>query len=157
MEQGRQIVVVSELMGHSPAKVDQKGRIKVPTAFRTIIEDRYGNECFTTSFDGQRGVIYPLSVWREFTARLSGVPSTSPARRKVLELVNYYGQVGTIDAQGRLLVPQILRQQAGLEGDVVVLGSGDHLILWSEDRIAKRMSDDPLTEEDYRELELHGV
>jgi MraZ protein len=150
-------VVVSELMGHSPAKVDQKGRVKIPTAFRTIIEERYGSDCFTTSFDGERGVIFPLPVWREVTARLSDVPKTSTPKRKFLERVNYFGQLGTIDAQGRLLVPQILRQEAGLEGEVVVLGSGDHLILWSGDRIAQRMIEDPLTEEDYKELELHGI
>lgn len=150
-------MVVNDLMGHSPAKVDQKGRVKVPTAFRSIIEERFGNECFITSFDGERAMIYPLTVWREFNARLSKVPSTSTAKRKLLERVNYYGQVGTIDAQGRLLIPQILRQVADLEGEVVVLGSGDHLIVWSGEKIAQRMTEEPLTEEDYKELELHGV
>jgi MraZ protein len=150
-------MVVSDLMGHSPAKVDQKGRIKVPTGFRSIIEDRYGHECFITSFDGERAMIYPLQVWRETTARLSGVPSTSVAKRKYLERANYYGQLGTIDAQGRLLIPQILRQVANLEGEVVVLGNVDHLVVWSNEKIVQRIEKEPLTDEDYKELELHGV
>lgn len=150
-------MVVSDLMGHSPAKVDQKGRIKVPTAFRTIIEDRFGSDCFITSFDGKQATIYPLPVWREFTGRLSKVPSTSTAKRKLMERANYYGQMGTIDAQGRLLIPQILRQVADIDGEVVVLGSGDHLIVWSNDRIAQRLEEEPLSDEDYKELELHGV
>ncbi|MDX1583256.1 MAG: division/cell wall cluster transcriptional repressor MraZ [Thermoanaerobaculia bacterium] len=150
-------MVVNDLMGHSPAKVDQKGRIKVPTAFRSIIEERFGNDCFITSFDGERAMVFPLPVWRELNARLSKVPSTSTSKRKFMERVNYYGQLGTIDAQGRLMIPQILRQVADLEGEVVVLGSGDHLIVWSDQKIAQRMSEEPLTEEDYKELELHGV
>lgn len=150
-------MVVNDLMGHSPAKVDPKGRVKIPTAFRTIIEDRFGSECFITSFDGERAMIYPLSVWREFNGRLSRVPSTSTAKRKLMERANYYGQLVSIDAQGRLLVPQILRQVADLEGEVVVLGNGDHLIVWSNEKIAQRFAEEPLTDEDYKELELHGV
>lgn len=150
-------MVVSDLMGHSPAKVDQKGRIKVPTAFRSIIEDRYGNECFITSINGDRAMIYPLQVWREWTSRISKIPTSSIAKQKILERSNYFGQLGTIDSQGRLLIPQILRQEANLEGEVVVLGNVDHLVVWSNEKIVQRIEQEPLTDEDYKELELHGV
>ena len=145
------------LMGHSPAKIDEKGRLKVPANFRKIIEDSYGHECFITSTDGERALVYPLPVWFEFQARLAKVPSTSTAKMKLLERVNYYGQVSGIDTQGRVLVPQVLRDVAGINDEVVVLGSQDHLIVWNEQRIQKRMSEAPLTEEDMKELELHGV
>lgn len=148
---------LSELMGHAPAKVDAKGRIKIPTAFRSIIEERYGSECFITSFEGDKALLYPIPVWREFNARLAKVPSTSPSKRKLMERVHYYGQTSTIDGQGRVLLPAVLRDRAGLDGEVVVLGSSDHLIVWSQAAIDQRMSEDPLTDEDYRELELHGV
>lgn len=150
-------MVVSDLMGHSPAKVDQKGRIKVPTAFRSIMEDRYGNECFITSINGDRAMIYPLQVWREWTSRISRIPTSSIAKQKILERSNYFGQLGTIDSQGRLLIPQILRQEANLEGEVVVLGNVDHLVVWSNEKIVQRIEQEPLTDEDYKELELHGV
>lgn len=145
------------LMGHSPAKIDEKGRLKVPANFRKIIEERYGNECFITSMDGERALVYPLSVWFEFQARLAKVPSTSMAKAKLLERVNYFGQVATVDAQGRVLVPQVLRDVAGIADDVVVLGSQDHLIVWNDERMQKRLSEQPLTAEDFKELELHGV
>ncbi|HET8774558.1 MAG TPA: division/cell wall cluster transcriptional repressor MraZ [Thermoanaerobaculia bacterium] len=145
------------LMGHSPAKIDEKGRLKVPANFRKIIEDRYGLECFITSTDGERALVYPLAVWFEFQGRLAKVPSTSQAKQKLLERVNYFGQVGTIDAQGRLLVPAVLREVAGITEDVVVLGSQDHLIVWNEPKIQKRLSETPLTADDFKELELHGV
>ena len=148
---------LSVLMGHSPAKIDEKGRLKVPANFRKIIEERYGNECFITSTDGESALVYPLPVWFEFQSRLAKVPSTSMAKAKLLERVNYFGQVGTIDAQGRVLVPAVLREVAGIAEDVVVLGSTDHLIVWNEQKMRKRLHDTPLTAEDYKELELHGV
>jgi len=144
-------------MGHSPAKIDEKGRLKVPASFRKIIEDQYGPDCFITSTDGERAMVYPLSVWFEFQARLAKVPSTSEAKRKMLERVNYFGQAAALDAQGRLLVPSVLREVAGIADDVVVLGSQDHLIVWNEQKIQKRLADTPLTAEDFKELELHGV
>jgi len=144
-------------MGHSPAKIDEKGRLKVPASFRKIIEERYGADCFITSTDGQRALVYPLSVWFDFQSRLAKVPTTSQAKNKLLERVNYFGQVASIDAQGRVLVPAVLRDVAGISDDVVVLGSQDHLIVWNEERMKKRLTSAPLTEEDFKELELHGV
>lgn len=152
-----QVVELNVLMGHSPTKIDEKGRLKIPASFRKIIEDRYGQDCFITSTDGERALVYPLAVWFDFQARLAKVPSTSQAKQKLLERVNYFGQVGTIDAQGRVLVPAVLREVAGITDDVVVLGSQDHLIVWNEPKIQKRLSETPLTADDFKELELHGV
>jgi MraZ protein len=143
-------------MGHSPAKIDEKGRLKIPADFRKLIEEKYGPDCFITSMDGERALVYPLPVWYDFQARLAKVPSTSVARIKILERVNYYGQLSTFDAQGRVLVPLILRNVAGITDEVVVLGSQDHLEIWNEERIQKRTAE-PLTPDDWKELELHGV
>ena len=145
------------LMGHAPAKVDDKGRLKIPAGFRKIIEEKYGSDCFITSTDGARAVIYPMPVWYDFQGRIAKVPSTSQAKAKLLERVNYFGQTGAIDPQGRVLVPAVLRNVAGIAEDVVVLGNTDHLIVWNEERIQKRMADNPLTADDWKELELHGV
>ena len=145
------------LMGHSPARVDDKGRLKIPADFRKLIEDKYGSDCFITSIDGERASVYPLPVWYDFQARLSKVPSASVAKSKLLERVNYFGQPATIDAQGRVLIPSILREVAAIADDVVVLGNTDHLIVWNEGRIQKRLKDNPLTPDDMKELELHGV
>src|SRR5438128_5220189 len=122
------------LMGHAPARVDDKGRLKIPADFRKLIEEKYGPDCFITSIAGERAMVYPLPVWYDFQARLAKVPSTSVSKAKLLERVNYYGQASTIDGQGRVLVPSILRQVASISDDVVVLGSTDHLIVWNEGR-----------------------
>jgi len=100
-------VELNVLMGHAPATVDDKGRLKVPADFRKVIEEQYGRDCFITSQDGERALIYPMAVWQDITARLAKVPSTSLAKQKLLERVNYYGQPSTLDAQGRVLVPAV--------------------------------------------------
>lgn len=148
---------MNELMGHAPAKVDEKGRLKVPSTFRQLIEERFGSDCYITSIDGESAILYPLPVYREFLGRLSKVPSTSPARRKMQERINYFGQAAAIDAQGRVLVPSILRSVAGISDEVVVLGQGDHLQIWRGDRIGRRIEESPMTDDDFKELELHGV
>ena len=145
------------LMGHAPARVDDKGRLKIPADFRKFIEDKYGADCFITSIDGEHAILYPMPVWYDFQARLAKVPSTSIAKQKMLERVNYYGHAATIDGQGRVLIPSVLREVAGIADDVVVLGNNDHLIVWNEERIQKRLAKSPLTPEDMKELELHGV
>ena len=148
---------LNTLLGHAPAKVDDKGRLKVPVDFRTIIAEKYGTDCFITSVDGEHAVVYPMPVWYDFQSRLAKVPSTSLAKKKLLERVNYFGQPSSIDAQGRVLIPAVLRNVAQIAEDVVVIGNTDHLIVWNEERIQKRLNESPMTAEDYKELELHGV
>ena len=148
---------LSVLMGHAPATIDDKGRLKVPANFRKIIEEKYGRDCFITSTDGRRALVYPLPVWFDFQDRIARVPSTSMAKGKLLERVNYYGQASSIDAQGRVLVPAVLREVAGIQDDVVVIGNQDHLIVWNDQKIQKRLEESPMTDDDFKELELHGV
>lgn len=148
---------INLLIGHSAARVDDKGRIKIPNAFRRVIEEKYGDTFFVTSIDGDNALIYPLPVWQEFLGRLTKVPSASLAKRKLMERANYYGQVASLDTQGRLLIPSILRSVAAIAEDVVVLGSGDHLEVWNEEGMQKRLAAAPMTAEDLKELELHGV
>ncbi|HEY0590388.1 MAG TPA: division/cell wall cluster transcriptional repressor MraZ [Thermoanaerobaculia bacterium] len=148
---------VNALVGHAPAKVDEKGRLKIPTGFRSLIEEKWGPDCFITSMDGEKAILYPLAVWQEFEARLAKMPSTSQAKIKLTERLAYYGHLGSMDAQGRVLVPAILRKVAGIEDEVVVLGNNDHLTVWNDAKFQKRLADNPLTMEDFKELELHGV
>lgn len=151
------IVDVSALMGHAPAKVDEKGRLKVPSIFRNVLEEKYGPDCYITSMDGEKAILYPLPVWQELQARIAKMPSTSQARIKLSERLAYYGHLASMDAQGRVLVPAVLRNVAGIAEDVVVLGANDHLVVWNEPKIQKRFEDNPMSADDWKELELHGV
>lgn len=142
--------------GSAPAKIDDKGRLKVPTSFREDLEGS-GQEVFVTSVLGDKALIYPLPEWEKQEAKLLGMPSTSAARQRYLERVNYYGQLARLDPQGRLVVPQLLRASAGIDGEVVVSGHIDHLEVWNRERLETRLAEQPFTEEDFGALSAAGI
>jgi MraZ protein len=145
--------------GSSPAKIDDKGRLKIPTDFRRVLEERFGGELelFVTSLKGDSALLYPLPAWEEIEERLRAVPSTERAKVKYLARANYYGQQVRVDVQGRILIPQILRESAGMAGDVVVTGELDHLVVWNHERFLRLMEEEPLTDEDFRALTQYGI
>ncbi len=143
--------------GSSPTKIDDKGRLKVPTEFRRLLEERYGPEVFITSVTGESAVLYPLSEWEQIEERLAAAPSSNRAKQRFLERVNYFGQQLRLDSQGRVVVPQILRDRAGMAGEVVVSGRIRHLEIWNRERFDSKLLDDPFTEEDFGELAELGV
>lgn len=145
------------LRGNHPATVDAKFRIKVPTAFRNFIRDSWGPELFLTSFTGENVLAYPLEQWSEIEARLQEIPTMNPARQKLLARVNYYGAVNSMDKQGRVLVPQLLRESAEVEGEVVVMGQMNHLEIWNHETFRTRLDAQPLTDEDFQTLADMGI
>lgn len=147
------------LLGNSPAKIDDKGRLKVPTEFRTYIETTWGAALFVTSESdaGQSVQIYPMPVWQEIQKKLGAMPSSNPTRRKYALWTNYYGKVAELDSQGRVLIHPLLRDSAAMEGEVVVLGDFNRLSLWNHDRFKQQSPEQKLTDEDYRVLSEHGI
>ena len=145
------------MRGSAPARIDDKGRLKVPTLFRTGIQDRHGPDVFVTSLTGECVRIYPLPAWVEVERKLSAMPSTHPSRVKFLDLVNYYGQTSELDGQGRVVIPQHLREKASIVGDVRVFGRIDFLEVWNEERFAHRLDREPWTDEDALRLAEFGI
>jgi len=145
------------LRGNYAAKIDDKGRLKIPNAFRALIDKAHGNELFVTSLTGESVRIYPMPVWLALEERLARAPSTHPSRNRFLDRVNYYGQPAEIDAQGRVVIHQRLRETAGMAGEVDVLGSVDRLEVWNHDRLVAKMLSDPFTDEDARALSEYGI
>lgn len=144
--------------GSAPAKIDDKGRLKLPTGFRRFLEDRWGPDLFVTSVLGDSAVVYPLQVWEEIEAKLGAMPSTDRTKTRFLERVSYFGQQGRLDAQGRIVLPPILRESAGMTGEeVVVSGQLDHLVVWNRERFVRRLEEQPFTEDDFRALSERGI
>jgi MraZ protein len=146
------------LRGNYTARVDEKGRLKIPTAFRRHIEEKYTTqEVYVTSLNGDCVRIYPLPEWESIEQRLALLPSMDPARRKFLDRTNYYGQQATIDNQGRVLVHPLLRKASGVVGDVAVLGYLTYLEVWELERFEQRLLSDPYTEEDEAAIARLGI
>jgi transcriptional regulator MraZ len=146
------------LRGNYTARVDEKGRLKIPTAFRRHIEEKYSTqEVYVTSLNGDCVRIYPLPEWESIEQRLALLPSMDPARRKFLDRTNYYGQQATVDGQGRVLVHPLLRKASGVVGDVAVLGYLTYLEVWELERFEQRLLSDPYTEEDEAAIARLGI
>ena len=143
--------------GSAPAKIDDKGRLKVPTGFRRSLEERYGRDVFITSVVGDSVLVYPLAVWEVHEEKLAALPSTDRTKRRYLERVSYFGQQGTLDKQGRVVVPQLLRDRSEMHGEVVVSGRLDHLEVWNLERLQKRFDDQPFSDEDFEYLAERGI
>ncbi len=145
------------LRGNSPAKIDDKGRLKVPNGFRAAIQDTHGIDLFVTSLSGESVRIYPMPVWLDVEHRLAQMPSTHPARLKFLDRVNFFGQVSELDPQGRVIIPLRLRESAQMTGEVDVLGQQNYLEVWNHDRFVARLVREPFTDEDARALSDFGI
>jgi MraZ protein len=145
------------LRGSAPARIDEKGRLKVPTIFRGLIIDQPGPDVFVTSLTGECVRIYPMALWVGIEDKLSKVPDNFPARLKFLDRVNYYGQTSEIDGQGRIVIPSHLRESASIVGDVRVFGRIGYLEVWNDDRFAEKLRREPWTDEDGVSLSEHGI
>ena len=143
--------------GNSPARIDDKGRLKVPNTFRALLESKYGRELFLTSVSGEYVRIYPMPVWLELEQKLGAAPSTHPSKLRFLDRVNYFGSSGELDTQGRVLIPLRLREAATMSGDVDVLGQVNYLDVWNHDRFLTKLQREPYTDDDARALSEFGI
>src|SRR5262245_61362326 len=112
---------------------------------------------FVKSLTGESVRTYPMPVWLALEERLSHAPSTHPARTRFLDRVNYYGQTGEIDNQGRVVIHPRLRESAGMSGEVDVLGTVDRLDVWNHERLVARMQNAPFTDDDARARSERGT
>lgn len=143
--------------GSHTTRVDEKGRLKLPAEFKRQIDEEYGGQFYITSRDGKLAEIYPMKEWEKFEKKLAEIPSFNPAKKKLLKRLNYYGQTSEMDGQGRLLLPQILREQAKLVTDVVVSGSELHLEVSNREDYEREMVEAPMTADDEAELSKFGL
>ena len=145
-----------KLRGNCPAKVDEKGRLKIPAVFLDALKE-YGNQFYITSTTGESARIYPMKVWSEIEDKLAKVSSQNRAKRKFLMRTSYYGQTVELDAQGRVLIPAVLRESAQAKGDVDVFGNLDYLEMMNHTRVLDDLKNAPYTDEDDKALEDLGI
>ena len=145
------------LRGSYSARIDDKGRLKLPTAFKAQVEQQHGAELYVTSVTGDCVRLYPMPVWVGIEERLGKMPSMHPAKLKFLDRVSFYGQTAEFDAQGRVLIPPRLREAAAMAGEVDVLGQMEYLEVWNHDRFVSKLQRDPYTDDDARALADFGI
>jgi MraZ protein len=149
--------------GNHPTRVDEKGRLKFPAEFKHWIEETYSSDektmgkFFITSKNGKDVEIYPMQEWLKIEEKLAKIPDLNPAKQKYLDLVNYWGQNAEMDTQGRVLIPQLLRESAKALGDVIVFGMQTYLKAANHEDYKSRMDAAPLTAGDQMALAEFGL
>jgi MraZ protein len=142
--------------GNHPTRVDEKGRLKVPAEFKRVIDEKYGQQFYITSLDGKVAQVYPFEEWERIEQKLAGLSNFNPTKKKFLTRTNYWGQVVEMDHQGRLLLPQLLRESAQLKGEVAVMGYLNRLEVQGIEDV-RREVEQGFTPEDEKNLDDLGI
>ena len=140
--------------GNNPAKVDDKGRLKIPSGFKTLLDAANVAQFYITSTDGKSAEIWPLPEWEKRERKLAQHSNMNKAVQKYLSLTSYYGQQVEMDSQSRVVLPQILRDKASLNAEVVVLGKLVYLEVQNERDFAGRVESIEMTDEDFEALSV---
>ncbi len=144
--------------GNHPTRVDEKGRLKVPAEFKRVIDEKYGKaQFYITSLDGKVAQLYPFEEWERIEQKLAALSTFNPTKRKFLSRVNYYGQVVEMDGQGRLLMPQLLRESAQIKGEVAVMGNLTFLEVRNLEALRKEVEEEQFTPDDESTLDELGI
>jgi MraZ protein len=140
------------LRGNYLAKVDEKGRVKIPSDFLGELR-KLGSKFYVTSATGEAAQVYPMKAWEEIESKLAKLSSHHAAKQKFLARTGYYGQVVEVDGQGRILIPPVLREAAQMKGEVDVAGRLTYLEVWNHQRfLDQHINHNQITAEELEQL-----
>lgn len=141
---GRKWGAIVMLMGEYNHTIDAKGRLIVPAKFREVLGDEF---VVTKGLDNCL-FVYPNDEWQKFEEKLQTLPLTNKNARQFTRFFLAGAASVEVDKQGRILLPSVLREFAGLEKDVVLVGVASRIEIWSKDRWLQSIStyDDDMDE-----------
>ncbi len=142
------------LIGQYNLTLDEKGRITIPSKFRDSI---LGDFVLTKGLDNCV-FLYPKNEWERITSKLKELPLSNKNARAFLR--NFYSGAVTssIDKQGRVLLPQNLREHAGMGKELVIIGLDTRAEIWSQDKWEEFNSQEGLSyEEQAQTLDQLGI
>jgi MraZ protein len=146
--------------GNPKAKLDDRGRLKLPTEFKNFVEKKYGadfNAFYITSREGEDAEIYPMPEWQLHLSKVLKMPRSLPARKKLLERYSLYGDRADMDPQGRLLIPEELRNAGLVNVEVRVTGEGSLLRVKSVNSLRESVKGNPLSAQEVDSLTEYDV
>lgn len=143
-------------LGSHAINMDAKGRMAIPTKIRESLSSFCGGRVVVTAHTEERCLlIYPENQWQEILPKLEALPSFNKKARRIQRLMIGYATQLEMDANGRVLLPPPLREYAGLEKKTMLIGQGQKLELWSEERWLDWLDDSG--DDDEIPEELHSL
>jgi MraZ protein len=134
--------------GRFELALDDKGRLNIPSRFRDALRERGDERIIVTNFD--KGLVaYPFGEWLELEKKASRLSMVSREAKAFLRFFVSGATECAMDKQGRVLIPPVLREYAGLDKDIVVAGMLNKIELWSRERWDEVLR---LSEENFDEM-----
>ncbi len=113
--------------------MDAKGRLAIPQRQREhLLDQSDGQLVITVNTQSTCLVIYPLPEWERIEAEVQALPSLNPKIKRFQRLLLGYAVDLQLDSNGRVLLPPSLREYAQLQKELVLVGQGKSLELWSK-------------------------
>ena len=122
--------------------LDAKGRLIIPKQFREQLGESF---IMTKGLDGCL-YVFPMCEWNSFEEKLAALPLTNKNARAVVRHFAAGATLCEMDKQGRILVPEVLRDFAHLQRDVVVEGSMKRIEIWSKEQYDRQAEEDNIDE-----------
>ncbi len=118
--------------GVNGINIDVKGRIAIPTRYRERLQEGRGGVVLTIDTEEKCLLLYPLAAWEDIENKLAELPSFNPAARRIQRLLIGHATEVELDSHGRILLPPLLREYAGLSKHATLIGQGKKFELWDE-------------------------
>lgn len=129
-------------MGEYNHTIDTKGRLIIPSKFRETLGEEF---VVTKGLDGCL-FVYDNNEWKAFEEKLKSLPLTNKEARQFVRFFLAGAALAQVDKQGRILIPTVLREFAGLEKDVVLVGVASRVEIWSQERWESAVALDDMEE-----------
>jgi len=139
--------------GVNTLNLDAKGRMAMPSRYRDQLSEQSDGKLIVTVDRDHCLLLYPLPEWEEIERKLVRLPSLNKQARRMQRLLIGHATDCDLDNNGRILLPPPLREFAGLEKRIVLIGQGNKFEIWDEDSWTTKR-DDWLKEVDDDDLDL---
>jgi MraZ protein len=128
-------------------RVDDRGRVKIPSQYLSILTEQYGNDLYITSLNGDHVLIYPLKVWEDIEQSIEKIKVRAPEIQEYISRTSYWGNESEVDTRGRVLIPPELRKSGQLDGNLRIFGEIDHMVVWNEELYKQKALSGNFTDE----------
>ena len=128
--------------GQYTHQMDEKGRLSLPSAFR-----REAEEFVLLQWEKPYLTLFPLSEWQQIQSELRALRKSNPKAANYVRRISAGAHAVAPDKQGRILIPSRLQADAGLEGEVLLVGVIDRVELWNPKAFQDQVADEPVDED----------
>ncbi len=138
--------------GSYTLKIDDRGRIIIPSRYRTILESQFGREVYLTSANDDHILFYPLHIWEIIEQNIGKIQLRTRKVEDFVRVTGYWGTESELDPKGRILIPPDLREKIKLKDSVLIIGQIDHIAIWNNDDFTEKYASKSFSDSEMDEI-----